>query len=106
MARPKNLIERVATHHNLKEAWEDISRNAKPCSHGISEQTIRDYRASWKVNNTSLRKELLRGNYRFSPVRAVTIEKKGGKKRPLRISDVRDRVVRRAMTRVMETYLI
>ncbi len=35
----------------------------------------------------------------------MTIKKKNGKKRPLKIADVRDRVVQRAITRVLEKYL-
>jgi RNA-directed DNA polymerase len=105
MARPKDLLGRVITRINLEKAWRDISLSARPLSHGISEQTIQDFRANSKNLLEEIRRELLSNTYQFNPLRAVTIDKKGGKKRPLRIADVRDRVVQRAITRVLETQL-
>lgn len=105
MAYPKTLLGKVATHINLEKAWSDISRSAKPLSHGMSEQTIQDFRANYKGLLDIIRGELLGNNYRFSLPRAVTISKKGGDKRPLRIADIRDRVVQRAITRVLSKRL-
>jgi RNA-directed DNA polymerase len=102
MAYPKDLLGKVATRPNLRKAWEDISRAAKPLSHGPSEQTIQDFRANAEANLEQIRTELLKGLFRFGRLRAVTIAKKGGKKRPLRIADIRDRVVQRAITRQLE----
>ena len=102
MAYPKTLIGKVATRPNLLGAWEDISRSAKPGSHGQSEQTIQDFRSNLKSDLEIIRKELLDGTYQLGAVRAVTAKKKGGKKRPLRIADIRDRVVQRAITRKLE----
>jgi RNA-directed DNA polymerase len=102
MPYPKLLIGKVATRRNLQGAWEDISRFARPQSHGLSEQTILDFRSNLNINLEHIRDELLAGNYRFGSVRATSIKKKGGKKRPLKISDIRDRVVQRAITRVLE----
>ena len=102
MAYPKELLGKVAVRRNLYGAWEDISRSARPLSHGTSEQTVQDFGASLSGNIEGIRNELLSGKYKFKPVRAVIIKKKSGKKRPLRIADVRDRVVQRAITRVLE----
>ena len=105
MARPKDLLGKVAARPNLEKAWRDISQSARPLSHGISEQTIQNFRANYKNFLEEIRRELLSNTYKFNPYRAVTIEKKGGKKRPLRIADIRDRVVQRAIARVLETQL-
>lgn len=105
MPYPKNLLGKVATRGNLQAAWEEISRSAWSLSHGMSEQTIQDFRSNSKANLEIIRKELLTGSYRFGAVRAKTIKKKGGKKRPLMIADVRDRVVQRAMARILERRL-
>ena len=105
MPNPKLLLGKVATRPNLQGAWEDISRSARPFSHGISGQTIQDFRANWKSNIESIRHDLLSEAYRFGQVRAATTKKKGGKKRPLRIADIRDRVVQRAITRVLDRKL-
>jgi len=104
VAYPKGLLGKVAVRENLYKAWEDISRYSRPLSHGVSEQTIQDFRANRNEQLEDIRRKLTSGLYIFSPVRAVTIDKKGGKKRPLRIADIRDRVVQRAMARVLEKY--
>lgn len=101
MARPKNLLEKVATRPNLQKAWQDISRDAWDYSHGASEQTIQDFRSDLKSNLDLIRTELLGGKYKFGQHRGVIKDKK----RLLRISDIRDRVVQRAMAIVLEKSL-
>lgn len=105
MAIAKTLLGKIAARNNLENAWLDISRFTRPQSHGASNQTIENFRSNYKENLEVIRKELLSGSYKFGKVRGVTIEKKGGKKRPLRIADIKDRVVQRAMALVLEKYL-
>lgn len=105
MAITKNVLRKVATRKNLEEAWLDISRFARPLSHGMSEQTIEEFRSNYTANLEIIRTKLLSGEYQFGQLRAATIKKKSGKKRPLKIADIRDRVVQRAMARVLEKYL-
>src|SRR5687767_1254170 len=105
MAVAKGLIGKVATKKNLEAAWRDVNRFARPQSHGMSEHTIQDFRLNYKKHLNDIRQELVEGKYSFGPPRGVTIAKKGGKKRPLKIFDIRDRVVQRAVARVLETYL-
>lgn len=105
MPKPKNLLGKIATRKNLELAWLDISRLARPLSHGMSEQTIEEFRKNYKENLEIIRNQLLSGEYRFGQLRATTIKKKNGKKRPLKIADIRDRVVQRALARVLEKYL-
>src|SRR5258708_32675410 len=106
MPIPKLLLGKIATRRNLIGAWQDISRSARPLSHGFSEQTIKDFSANIGGNLEGIRNELRAGTYKFGKLRAVTIKKKGSGKRPLRIADIRDRVVQRATARILEKCLV
>ena len=105
MPIPKSLLGKTATRRNLEEAWHEISRFAWDTSHGISDETIKDFRSNLKENLKIIRELLLSGKYKFGKLRAATRRKKSGKKRPLKIADIRDRVVQRAIARILEKYL-
>jgi RNA-directed DNA polymerase len=105
MPSPTTLLGKVSTPQNLYKAWLDISRHVSDNSHGMSDQTIEEFRANLKSNLKFIRQELLSGTYDFGPKRAVVKQKKSGGKRPLVITDVRDRVVQRAITRKLENIL-
>ncbi len=105
MSIPKSLLGKTATRKNLEDAWRDISRFAFDSSHGMSGETIQDFRSNLKENLKIIRAQLLNGEYTFGELRAATKKKKSGKKRPLKIADIRDRVVQRAIARILEKYL-
>jgi len=102
MPTPKSLLGKVHTRKNLEMAWKEVSRFARLDSHGMSDQTIKDFSLGLKANLDFIRTELIKGDYNFGLLRGATIKKKGGKKRPLRIADIRDRVVQRAIARILE----
>ena len=102
MTYPTTLLGKVATRPNLQKAWEEISRHAKPFSHGISAQTILDFRSNSLKELAIIRDQILNHNYVFGNYRAVTIQKSKKKKRPLQIADIRDRVVQRAIAQVID----
>src|ERR1700752_17684 len=102
MPRSKYLLGKVARSDSLQAAWRHISEHATKESHGMSEETIESFRSSLSSNIKEIRKQLLGGTYKFGKHRAATIDKDSGKKRPLKITDIRDSVVQRAMTKVLE----
>jgi RNA-directed DNA polymerase len=84
----------------LTDAIRLVVQNAG--SAGLDGETCETIRGNeWALAN-ELRQELLSGSYRPGAVRRVYIPKKDGKKRPLGIPNVRDRVMQRAMCLVME----
>lgn len=69
---------------------------------GIDGITRSTFEKNFQDELTTIRRQLLAGTYEPSPVRRVYIPKANGKKRPLGIPTLRDRVVQRAMLMVME----
>ncbi|MBK7969245.1 MAG: hypothetical protein IPK08_10090 [Bacteroidetes bacterium] len=66
--------------------------NRRSC--GLSSETIADFESHLQKNIAFISQQLKQGAYKFSSVRGVLIEKPGKTdKRPLRISEVRDRLV-------------
>jgi hypothetical protein len=66
---------------------------------GMDKQRMQDGLAE---HLASLRTDLLTGNYTPQPVRRIYIPKANGKKRPLGIPNLKDRIVQRAMLMAME----
>jgi RNA-directed DNA polymerase len=77
---------------HLFEAWREISKSNK-FSKGFDEQTIKDFSDNLGENILELSRELRNKGFEFTPARGVLAEKPGGKKRPIKVPAVRDRVV-------------
>jgi len=95
-----DLYRWVMDPYILWDATKLVLRNAG--SAGLDLQTCKSIRGNeWKFAQEV--GELLRsGSYRAGAVKRVYIPKKDGKKRPLGIPNIRDRVVQRALVLVME----
>lgn len=103
-----SLLKKVQTPNNLRRAWADLNKG-NPRSHGLSQETISSFGSSLDTNLKAIRKQLRQGVFKFSEVRAGIKSKKrlSGeiKKRGLRIAEIRDRLVQRAIVRVIEPIL-
>jgi group II intron reverse transcriptase/maturase len=73
-------------------AWKRVKANQGAA--GVDAQTIRDYEARLASNLYKLWNRMSSGSYFPSPVRRVWIPKADGKKRPLGIPTVEDRIAR------------
>ncbi|MBL8012655.1 MAG: hypothetical protein JNN05_02290 [Candidatus Omnitrophica bacterium] len=112
MPRKLSLLQQVQTPSNLRAAWSEINRS-NPLSSGLSSFSIQDFSLNLKNNLANIRRQVKAGKYLFRPVKGVPIIKKGQftkegkpKKRGIRVAEVSDRVVQRAITRVIEPILI
>ena len=80
----------------LMNAWKKVKANRG--SGGIDGVTIKEYAKNEQENVLELLEKLKAKEYKPTPVRRVYIPKKDGKKRPLGIPTLEDRIVQQALT--------
>jgi group II intron reverse transcriptase/maturase len=97
------LLAAALTRENLQRAWQRVKANKG--SAGVDgldiEQTGQYLKTAWP----DIRARLLRGTYRPSPVRRVTIPKPDGGQRELGIPTVTDRLIQQALLQVLQPLL-
>jgi RNA-directed DNA polymerase len=101
--RPKERFTSLAhlmDEELLKRAWE---RTRKDGAAGVDGKTAKWYAANLKENLTDLCTRFRSGGYQAPPVRRAYIEKDDGRKRPLGIPTVEDKVAQRAVAILLET---
>ena len=98
--------ERVFTslHHLLDIDWmhEAHRRTRKDGAAGIDGVTAADYESDLEANLESLLNRIKSGSYYAPPVRRHYIPKADGRKRPLGIPTLEDKVAQRAMLMILE----
>ena len=97
-----NLSEQIADYGNLQKAYKQVRANGG--SSGVDEMNIEGLRQWLGSHIEILRKELLSGTYKVSPVRKVEIPKPTGGTRMLGIPTVKDRFVQQAIHQVLSIY--
>lgn len=93
------LLERIISKDNLNEAYKRVKKNKG--SHGVDKMGVDELLTYLKDNGDQLKQSILNGSYKPNPVRRVEIPKPDGKKRPLGIPTVVDRVVQQAIAQVL-----
>lgn len=97
------LLMAMLTRENLRQAWKRVKANKGAA--GVDsldiDQTAHDLVTAWPT----IRDQLLRGTYRPSPVRRVTIPKPDGGERELGIPTVTDRLIQQALLQVLQPML-
>ena len=102
-ALPNTLLGAALTRENLRRAWKRVKANKGAAgADGLEiDQTARHLVTAWPA----IREQLLRGTYRPSPVRRVTIPKPDGGERELGIPTVTDRLIQQALLQVLQPVL-
>ena len=94
------LLGAALTRENLRQAWKRVKANKGAAGvDGLDiEQTAQTMRTRWP----EIRRQLLQGTYRPSPVRRVMIDKPDGGQRELGIPTVTDRLIQQALLQVLQ----
>lgn len=95
-----SLYDKVFLEKNLRKAFFEVKRNKG--TGGVDRISIWQYQRSLDQNIRELSRILQQKTYQPLPVRRVLIPKPDGKKRPLGIPAVRDRVVQQSLLNVLQ----
>ena len=93
------MIEWILQDRNIDEAIEAVKRNKGAA--GVDGMTVDELDAYFALHRNEIKAQIRAGEYKPSPVRRVYIPKANGKKRPLGIPTVVDRVVQQMIAQVM-----
>ena len=95
----QSLYGQLLQDRVLMNAWKKVKANRG--SGGIDGVTIKEYAKNEQENILKLLEKLKAKEYKPTPVRRVYIPKKDGKKRPLGIPTLVDRIVQQALTDIL-----
>jgi len=82
----------------LKEAYQKTQKDAAPGLDGI---TARQYGEKLEENLQDLFKRMRTGRYRAPAVKRIWLEKEDGRKRPIGIPEIEDKIVQRAVSMLL-----
>jgi RNA-directed DNA polymerase len=91
------LLHHIYNLETLRMAYFSLKKEAAP---GVDGETWRHYGEALESNLQDLSHRLKRGAYRAKPVRRAYIDKNDGRKRPLGVPVLEDKIVQRATVEV------
>src|SRR5229473_2628578 len=97
-AKFTSLMHHIYNLSMLREAYYALKRDAAP---GVDGETWRQYREELESNLTDLSGRLRRGAYRAKAVLRRFIAKEDGRRRPLGVTALEDKIVQRATVAVL-----
>jgi len=92
------LLHHIGNPQTLRRAYYSLKKAAAP---GVDGERWRHYGETLEDNLQDLSHRLKRGAYRARPVRRVYIDKSDGRKRPLGVPVLEDKIVQRASVEVL-----
>lgn len=99
---PEWVLTTLAHHIDVEFLREAYRRTRKDGAPGVDGQTAEQYEQDLEGNLGRLLGRFKSGTYRAPPVRRVYIPKGDGRKRPIGIPTLEDKVLQRAVTMVLE----
>ena len=96
--RFNNLMHHIYSVDRLRKCFFEMKKKAAA---GVDKVTWKDYEENLESNLQDLSQRLKTGGYKAKPVRRVFIDKADGKKRPLGVPVIEDKLVQRSAVEVM-----
>ena len=93
------LIEWILQDENIDKAIKSVKKNKG--AYGIDKRSVEELDGYFAKHREEIKSQIRDGKYKPTPVRRVYIPKSNGKKRPLGIPTVVDRVVQQATAQVL-----
>lgn len=93
------LIEWILQDENINKAIKSVKKNKG--AYGIDKMSVEELDGYFATHREEIKSQIRDGKYKPVPVRRVYIPKSNGKKRPLGIPTVVDRVVQQATAQVL-----
>ena len=93
------VIEWIVQDENINKAIQSVKENKG--AHGIDQMSVGELDEYFATHREEIKSQIRDGKYKPTPVRRVYIPKSNGKKRPLGIPTVVDRVVQQATAQVL-----
>ncbi len=93
------LLERILERNNMNRAYKRVKSNKGAA--GVDGMEVDAMLKYLKENGEAIMQAIMEGKYKPNPVRRVEIPKDDGKKRPLGIPTVVDRVIQQAISQVL-----
>ncbi len=84
--------------HMLKRSFKQLRKNE---STGVDKITAKEYGVNLDANLYNLHQRLRRGQYVASPVKRIWVDKENGKKRPIGIPALEDKIVQKAVATLL-----
>jgi group II intron reverse transcriptase/maturase len=95
----ERLLERILERDNLNQAYKRVKANKG--AGGVDKMEVGDLLPYLTEHGEAIKQSIKEGKYKPNPVRRVEIPKDDGKKRPLGIPTVVDRVIQQAIAQVL-----
>jgi group II intron reverse transcriptase/maturase len=97
----KNLFPLLISDNNLKLAYRNIKRNKGSVTAGVNRRDIKHIEKLTEHQYLNKLKSML-SDYKPGMVKRVFIDKKNGKKRPLGIPNIEDRLIQQSLRQIIE----
>ena len=101
--KKNNLYNQVRDIRNLRKAWGRVRQNATSSQSNTIKQQALEFDTEIDKHLSRIQTQLRKKKYTFKPAIGIAKEDKPGKKRPIVIACIEDRIVQRAILQTLQS---